>query len=363
MLNWEQLGADLWRVADAVGIERAVLYGVGDACYTVAQAAALNPERVLGVILNLVPPGSISNQESPAEVTEEQSAAWTARNGAGLGLSQLGDVADDPRRLLEAFGVDEGEARALAERWQSSSSAEAAQRRRDLILSADMGALLPSITAPALVLQPTRRPAFQRSAEATARRLPMARLVQPSRGIEALGAIHAFLALLTSDVGREASRLSPQLSATVDSSEESLRHLRRIAVVVDDDVASGSAVELACRLGAAQQAEIILIHVIEVPYALALDEPSGDAVARAERAIEVGEAIVKRHRLGLRASHIVHGRNVAGSVIRTADEDDAQLIVVSNSSAGQDGSGSNPTVSQLLRRAPGKVLVSARNGA
>lgn len=188
--------------------------------------------------------------------------------------------------------------------------------------------------------------------------LPRARVVYPSRGIETIGAIHAFLAVLTSGIGRQASRLSPELSATVESSEQSVGQLRHIVVAVDDDVVSGRAVELACRLGEAQKAEIVLIHVIEVPYALPLDQPPEEATRRGERALGLGKAIVDRHPLASCKSRLVMGRSVAGAVVQTAEEEAADLIVVSDSDGGRHGTGSGPVVSEVLRRAPGKVLVN-----
>src|ERR1700674_781826 len=208
-------------------------------------------------------------------------------------------------------------------------------------------------------MQPGRRDLFRGWGEAMAALLPNARLVYPSRGLEAIGAMHAFLAVLTSDIGREASRLSPEVSATVESSEQSVGELQRIAVAVDDDVLSGRAVELACRLGEAQKAEIVLIHVIEVPYARPLDQPTDEAIERGERALELGKAIVERHRLASCKPRLVMGRSVASSIVRTAEEEAADLIVVSTSEDGRDGARSSPVVSEVLRRAPGKVLVNS----
>jgi pimeloyl-ACP methyl ester carboxylesterase/nucleotide-binding universal stress UspA family protein len=353
--DWEELGADLWRVADAAGIERAVLYGVADAGYTIAHAAALQPDRVLGMIFNFVPPRFVANDPSVVGIPSEVMARW---------FDESSDAdAGNPRQMLEDFGIDEGDASALAEQWRASSSPEAARRRRELMARADIRALLPTIERPALVIQPRRRELFQGWGDAMTALLPHARIVFPSRGIEAIGAVHAFLAVLTSDVGREASRLSPELSATVASSEQSVGALQRIAVAVDDDVVSGRAVELACRLGEAQKAEIILIHVIEVPYALPLDQPPEEALRRGERALELGKAIVDRHRLASCKPRLVMGRSIASSVVRTAEEEAADLIVVSNSEGGHHGTGSSPVVSEVLRRAPGKVLVNSGRSA
>jgi pimeloyl-ACP methyl ester carboxylesterase/nucleotide-binding universal stress UspA family protein len=349
-LDWEQLGADLWRVADAAGIERAVLYGVADAGYTIAHAAALQPGRVLGMIFNAVTPKFAPDAEHPRP-SPDRITRW-------LDDPSDGSV-NDPAPMLEDFGVDASDARALAIAWRANSSTEAVQRRGALILRADIREILPDIKAPALVMQPPRREIVRGWGDATAALLPHRRIVEPARGIEAIGAIHAFLAVLTAGIGRKASLLSPELSDTVESSEQSVGQLRRIAVAVDDDLSSGRAVELACRLGAAQNAEIILIHVIEVPYTLPLDKPSADAVARSVRAIELGQAIVGRHRLRSPRPCIVTGRSVGASVVTAADDRDADLIVVSNSNRVPTESGSSPIVSEVLRRAPGKVLVNS----
>ncbi len=353
--DWEELGADLWQVADAAGIERAVLYGVADAGYTIAHAAALQPERVLGLIFNFVPPKFAVDEQCGVGLPRELVARWFEQPSEG--------GAGNPLQMLEDFGVDEGDARALAGTWMASSPPEAAQRRRDLILRADIRELLATIDRPALVLQPKRNELFHGWGDAMAAVLPHARVVYPVRGIEAVGAIHAFLSVLTSDIGREASRLSPELSATVASSEQSVGALQRIAVAVDDDVASGRAVEFACRLGEAQKAEIILIHVIEVPYSLPLERPPDEALRRGERALDVGKAIVERHRLASCKPRLVMGRSVAGSVVRTAESEAADLIIVSDSEDPRHATGSTSVVSEVLRRAPGKVLVnSARLG-
>lgn len=352
--DWEELGADLWRVADAAGIERAVLYGVADAGYTVAHAAALQPERVLGIIFNFVPPRFVADVEHSIGVPGATVARWFTQPPDGSAAS--------PLQMLEDFGIDAGDALALSDAWLASSSPVASQRRGDLISRADIRALLPTIDSPTLVIQPKRRDLFRGWGDAMQSLLPHARVVQPSRGIEALGAIHAFLAVLTSDLGREASRLSPELSATVESSEQSIGALRRIAVAVDDDLASGRAVELACRLGEAQNAEIALIHVIEVPYARRLDQPSDEALQRGERAIELGKAIVERHHLSCKPL-LVTGRSVAGTVVRTAEGEASDLIVVSDSENRSRVTSGDSVVAEVLRRAPGKVLVNSARSA
>jgi nucleotide-binding universal stress UspA family protein len=96
-----------------------------------------------------------------------------------------------------------------------------------------------------------------------------------------------------------------------------------------------------------------------VPYARPLDQPSEEATQRGERALELGKAIVERHRLPPCKSRLITGRSIASSIVRTAEEEAADLIVVSHSEGGHHGTGSSPVVSEVLRRAPGKVLVNS----
>lgn len=345
--GWDELGADVWRVADAAGIERAVLYGVADAGYSIVYAATQCPDRVLGLVFNFVPP--TIGLDAPGIPLDVLDRWFTSPPGSSVG---------DARKMMDDVGVNAGDADALISVWERNATQETVARTRELWTGADLRPMLRSLAMPALVLEPKRRELFRGWGDAFKAVMPQARLVAPARGIEAVGAIHAFLAVLTSDVGRRASHLSPQLSAAVQSSEQAVGALRCIAVAVDDDVNSGRAVELACRLGEAQRARVVLIHVVPVPYTMALDAPPEAAVESGERALELGGAIVARHRLATCAPRLVLGRSVAGSIVRVAEEEGADLIVVSESPgpAGREGS---EIVADVLHRAPGKVLVNS----
>ena len=69
-------------------------------------------------------------------------------------------------------------------------------------------------------------------------------------------------------------------------------------------------------------------------------------------------AIVERHRFATCAPRLVSGRSIAGSIVRVAEEEGADLIVVSDSSGRTRGEGS-AIVADVLHRAPGKVLVNS----
>lgn len=346
--SWEERGDDLWQVADASGIERAVLYGVADAGYTVVQAALKQPDRVLAMIFNFVPPTFAASSATDGVLAERTQHWFDATADAPKGHALA---------MMEDFGIAAGDAAELIEAWEPTVSPSALVQTQRLIVSANIQPLLPELVQPALVIEPQRRTMFGGWGDAFSSLLPNARLVRPARGVETLGVIHGFLSLLAVDLGRRASQLSPSLSHALVSSEQSMRDLRRIAVAVDDDVASARAVELACRLGEAQRSEIALIHVVRVPYALPLDSPPSELVKRGERALSLGDAIVQRHGLPPPKRRLIRGRTIAGSILSTAEELSADLIVVANRGAADRSTSSSEVVDELVRRAPGKVVV------
>src|SRR5579884_1406413 len=259
-LSWEQRAEDLWAVADAAGVERAVLYGVFDGGHTVLHAASLRPERVLGLILNRAPVRFGTEPGAADGVAAAELDLWF---GPGAEQPRAGLLA-----MMDAVGINAHDAAALVEGWTPTVDARTAAALADLLRQADVRALLPQIEAPALVLASSHRRALLGWAQTLAGSLPRARLVCAENGGETLGAVHAFLAALSGRAGRGASRVAPELSSAMSASTRSVGALRRIIVPVDPNVGSGRAVELACRLGEAQQAEIILAHALTVPRAL-----------------------------------------------------------------------------------------------
>jgi nucleotide-binding universal stress UspA family protein/pimeloyl-ACP methyl ester carboxylesterase len=345
--SWEQRARDLWAVADAAGVERAVLYGVFDAGHTIAHAAALQPDRVLGLIFNRVPVcfgATCAGGVSSAELTR-----WLSHDPAAPHAGALA--------MMEAIGIASHDAEVLVAGWERALLAENASAQAELLRNADLRALLPSLDLPALVLAPARRPLLTGWGHALAEPLPGARLVAAENGGETLGALHAFLAVLSGAAGRRASRIAADLTGTLRESTSSVRALRRIVVPVDPTVASGRAVELACRLGEAQDAQIILVHVLAVPRALPLDHPLPETQRRAVRALALGEAIAAEH--GLRCStRLLPGRVVAECILKLAREERADLIVMAE--AGAAGSGREEisrTIQDVVRRAPCEVII------
>ncbi|HEY5600386.1 MAG TPA: universal stress protein, partial [Candidatus Manganitrophaceae bacterium] len=86
-------------------------------------------------------------------------------------------------------------------------------------------------------------------------------------------------------------------------------------------------VELACRLGGEQGAEIFLVYVIEVPRTMPLGIPLAESEKEAESALERAVSIVNLH--GLPSQKIIQRARLAGEEIaRVARERDVDMIVL-----------------------------------
>jgi nucleotide-binding universal stress UspA family protein len=133
--------------------------------------------------------------------------------------------------------------------------------------------------------------------------------------------------------------------------------IKRILVPTSGTLYSERGIELACRLGEEQKAEIYLINVIEVPRTLPLEAPLPEAEAKANDIIKQGEAIVTLR--GLQAKGDVRRGRVAGEeIIRAAKDWEADLIVMgirSQIRMAQDMLGRSSDL--VLRRAPCEVIL------
>jgi nucleotide-binding universal stress UspA family protein len=341
---WEQRGANLWSVADACGIERAVLYGEFDAGYTVARAARQRPERVLGVIFNAVPVSML-----------DSSAAQCLCGQPDL------PILERTKLVLQALGVEAREATLLAAAWESEH-----RSGLDAVLSLTLGAELRSMSdAPSrrvLIIEPQSAPMAAAFGWEPAKLLGVARLVRPVRSGETIGAIHSFLAQIDVEEGRQASRLTADQSAAVGATEHSVAGLRRILVPVGDDLSSERAASMACRLGEPQHAEIVLLHVAEIPLTRPLQELEPEERKRADRALRLGEAIVSNHGLHCRTRLLVE-RSASTGILRAAGEEQADLIVMAMGEKRPGmASEMSSTMQKVLRSAPCEVLIDQAQG-
>ena len=133
--------------------------------------------------------------------------------------------------------------------------------------------------------------------------------------------------------------------------------IKKILVPTSGALYSERGIELACRLGEEQKAEIYLVNVIEVPRTLPLEAPMPEAEARAVDIIKRGEEIVSLR--GLQGKGEVKRGRVAGEeIIRAAKDWEADLIVMgirSQIRMAQEILGR--TSDLVLRRAPCEVIL------
>ena len=154
-------------------------------------------------------------------------------------------------------------------------------------------------------------------------------------------------------------RAIPQAAA---KARRAVGAIKKILVPTSGTLYSERGIELACRLGEEQKAEIYLINVIEVPRTLPMEAPLPEAEAQGEDVIKRGEEIVSLR--GLQGKGEVRRGRVAGEeIIRAAKDWDADLIVMgirSEIRMAQEMLGR--TSDLILRRAPCEVIVDKLSG-
>jgi K+-sensing histidine kinase KdpD len=122
-------------------------------------------------------------------------------------------------------------------------------------------------------------------------------------------------------------RLPPRLPRAVVKGHGPVEALPRILVPIMDAIHSARAVELACRLRNGQKADLVLVHVIEVPDTLPLDAAMPDLDNMGREALEMGRVIAHRYGYNTR-TYIVHHRHTAQGVLQVANEENVDAIVL-----------------------------------
>jgi len=149
----------------------------------------------------------------------------------------------------------------------------------------------------------------------------------------------------------------------VARARRSIDAAKRILVPTIGSSYSERGVELACRLGKEQEAEILLTYVLEVPRTLPLNAPVPEAESKAKEALERAAAIVAQHKL-LSSIFIERAREAGEGIIRAARDNKVDLIVIGirpDAGGGYDVIGR--TTSSILHRAHCEVVIDrASNG-
>jgi nucleotide-binding universal stress UspA family protein len=148
-----------------------------------------------------------------------------------------------------------------------------------------------------------------------------------------------------------------QIQAEVAKARRALGALKKILVPTNGTSHAERAIELACRLGLEQRAEIIVVNVVEVPRTLPLEAPLPQAEQKSQEALQRGKEIIELHHL----TPVVlaeRAREASEGIIRAAKEQGADLVVLglrTNVIAAQYLLGR--TTETVMRRAPCEVVL------
>ena len=149
-------------------------------------------------------------------------------------------------------------------------------------------------------------------------------------------------------------RAIPQAAA---KARRAVGAIKKILVPTSGTLYSERGIELACRLGEEQKAEIYLVTVLEVPRTLPLEAPMPEAEANAKDIIKRGEEIVSLRGL-VGKGEVKRGRVAGEEIIRAAKDWEADLIVMgirSEIRMAQEILGR--TSDLVLHRAPCEVIL------
>ena len=152
-------------------------------------------------------------------------------------------------------------------------------------------------------------------------------------------------------------KVPPAVPMGVVNARRSVTGLHRILVAVVETVASERAVELACRLGHEQKAEIIVAYVMEVPMSLPLQTPLPNLEAKGRQALDTAKFIINQHNLPAKM-RIMPQRTAADGILRIAREEQVDVIVMGLGERRQPiPSPLGQTVWDVLRKAPCEVIL------
>jgi nucleotide-binding universal stress UspA family protein len=157
--------------------------------------------------------------------------------------------------------------------------------------------------------------------------------------------------------------LPVKIPAAAAKARRSVIAIKRILVPTVGLPYSERAVELACRLGHEQKAEVVLVHVVEVPRTMPLGVPLPEAEAEATKVLERAESIVTLH--GLKPKKMVQRARIAGEEIaRIAAEQDVDMIVLgARAKIGLRDEILGRTSDLVLRHASCEVIVDKLPGS
>jgi nucleotide-binding universal stress UspA family protein len=175
-------------------------------------------------------------------------------------------------------------------------------------------------------------------------------------------ALAALFLILMINLFRWMFRVPPQVPYAVVKARQSVSALHRLLVPAIEDGACERVVELACRLGQSQKAEIVLAYVVEVPFTLSLNTPMPTEEARGQEMLRTAQFIVEQHGLPVKTQIIPH-RQTWGGILHVARQEMVDAIIM-GIGAGRPGQaeGMNRTAQEVLKRAECEVILDKAPG-
>ncbi len=153
-------------------------------------------------------------------------------------------------------------------------------------------------------------------------------------------------------------RVPRSLPAPVARARVSVEAIKRILVPTVGNVFAGREVELACRLGQEQKAEILLAYLLEVPRTLPLDASMPEEEIKAREALEMAKTIVDLHKLPA-TMRVLRARVAGQEIVRAAAEQEADMIIIGmKPGMGLAWDTFTRTMDILMRKAPCEVLIN-----
>ncbi len=152
-------------------------------------------------------------------------------------------------------------------------------------------------------------------------------------------------------------KVPPHLAASVARARVSVEAVKRILVPTVGTAFAGREVELACRLGEDQKAEIQLAYVLEVPRTLSLGAPMPDEEARGLEAMKLAKTIIDLHKLPS-TMKVLKARIAGQGIVQEALEQEVDMIVVGmKPGMGIAYDAFARTMDVLMRHAPCELLI------
>jgi nucleotide-binding universal stress UspA family protein len=153
-----------------------------------------------------------------------------------------------------------------------------------------------------------------------------------------------------------------QIQPAVAKARHAVGALKRILVPTVGVAYSEKAIELACRLGIEQKAEIVLTYVLEIPRTLPLDASIPEGEVQGNEALERGKAVVELHDL-IPILRLERAREAGEGIIKAAKENEVDVIVLGIRPTWHGGQYIwGQTTEIILKKAPCEVIIDKLPG-